>query len=115
MGNIVDINVWIAVDNNGKASRVCVADVGTLNNGDTLRWVNKTGGDIIVFFPHDNVLGNATGHFHHKVANNASYHHAGAAARRTPPGEEEQYSYAIYCAAMNRFAVGGSDPEIIIT
>ncbi len=110
-----DVNVWIAVDSNGTASRVCVADPVKLAPGDKLRWVNNTGDDIIVFFPHDNVLGNTTGHFHHKVPKNAAYAHPGAAARQTPPGSPEPYSYVIYCAATNRFAVGGSDPEIIVT
>jgi hypothetical protein len=109
-----DVNVWMAVDANGKASRVCVADPVSLAPGDTVRWVNNTGADIIVFFPHDNVLGNATGHFHHKIATGASHAHAGGAARRTAPGKPEQYSYSIYCSATNRFAVGGSDPEIIV-
>jgi hypothetical protein len=112
---IVDINVWRALDANGNPSRVCVANPGVLAPGDTPRWNNNTGGDIIVFFPHDNVLGNATGHFHHKIAANGSHHHNHGATRRTAPGKPEQYSYAIYCAATNRFAVGGSDPEMIVT
>ena len=109
-----DVNVWRALDQNGNPSKICVADSVKLAAGDTVRWVNSTGGDIIVFFPHDNVLGNSTGHFHHKVANGASYAHAGGASRRTPPGPEEQYSYSIYCTVTKRFAVGGSDPEIIV-
>jgi hypothetical protein len=109
-----DVNVWMATDANGRASRVCVADPVKLAPGDTVRWVNKTGGDIIVFFPHDNVLGNSTGHFHHKIAKGATHAHPGAAARQTPPGPEEQYSYSIYCTVTKRFAVGGSDPEIIV-
>ena len=110
-----DVNIWVALDGAGKASRVCVADPVALAPGDTVRWVNQTGDDIIVFFPHDNTLGNSTGHFHHKVAKNASYAHPGAASKQTPSGPAERYSYVIYSAATKRFAVGGSDPEIIIT
>ena len=108
-----DVNIWIAVDGAGNPSRVCVADPVALAPGDTVRWVNKTGGDIIVFFPHDNVLGNA--HFHHKVSKTIPYPHPGAASKQTPGGPAEKYSYAIYSTATNRFAVGGSDPDIIIT
>jgi len=110
----IDVNIWIATDAMGRPSRVCVADRVQLAPGDTVRWVNKTGGDVIVFFPHDNVLGNATAHFHHKIANGGSHAQPGGATRRTPPGKPEQYSYSIYCMATNRFAVGGSDPEIIV-
>ena len=109
-----DVNVWMAMDANGRPSKVCIADRVKLAPGDTVRWVNNTPGDIIVFFPHDNVLGNTTAHFHHKIASGASHAHPGAAARRTAAGPEEQYSYSIYCAATKRFAVGGSDPEIIV-
>jgi len=109
-----DVNVWIALDGAGNASRVCVADPVKLQPGDTIRWVNRTGGDIVVFFPHDNVLGNSTGHFHHKVNSGSSYSHPGQATRKNPTGPSEQYNYVIFCAVTNRFAVGGSDPEIIV-
>jgi hypothetical protein len=110
-----DVNVWIATDANGQPSRVCVADPASLDRGDTVRWVNNTGGDIIVFFPHARVLGRSRGHFHHKVTRGESYSHPGRAARRTRGRKPEQYSYSIYCSVTKRFAVGGSDPEIIIT
>jgi hypothetical protein len=110
-----DVNVWIAMDANGQPSRVCVADPVSLDRGDSVRWVNNTGGDIIVFFPHAKVLGRSKGHFHHKVGKNESYTHEGKAARRTRGSKPEKYSYSIYCSATQRFAVGGSDPEMIIT
>lgn len=105
---IVDINVVKA------SGRVCIADPAQLNQGDTVRWNNQTGGDIIVFFPHDDVLGNATKHFFNTIADKASHHHTGGARKKNAAGPAEQYSYAIYCLATGRFAVGGSDPEIII-
>ena len=120
---VKEIKVWLAKDPNpapvlaGNAPvpyRVCVADPVELQPGDTVKWVNKTGDDIVVFFPHDNVLGPTTGHFHNKIPNGASHAHPGAATRKTPPGRKEQYNYSIFCFATNRFAVGGSDPEIIV-
>ena len=112
---IVNIKVWNAVDSNGGPSRICVADPGKISAGDTVRWSNQTGDDIIVFFPHDNVLGNSTKHFFHKIGDKSSHHHTGSATKKNSAGPPERYPYAIYCVATGRFAVGGSDPEMIIT
>jgi len=103
---IVDINVVKA------SSRVCIADQAQLNPGDTVRWNNLTGDDIIVFFPHDDRL--SSKHFFKTVVDKDKLHHTGGAAKKNPAGPPESYSYVIFCVATGRFAVGGSDPEIII-
>ena len=98
-----------------KASgRVCIVDQAQLNPGDTVCWHNQTGDDIIVFFPHADVLGKPSKHFFATIKDKAPLPHAGAATKKIPAGPPEQYSYAIFCLATGRFAVGGSDPEIII-
>ena len=105
---IVDINIVKA------SARVCIVDPAQLAAGDTARWHNQTGDDVIVFFPHDNVLGNAAKHFFTTIPDKASHHAPGAAAKKNAAGPPEPYPYVIFCAATNRFAVGGSDPEIIV-
>ena len=105
---IVDINVVKA------SAKVCIADQAQLSPGDTARWINQTGDDIILFFPHGDVLGKGSKHFFVTIPDRTSHHHAGTAAKKNAGGPPEQYTYVIFCAATSKFAVGGSDPEIII-
>lgn len=75
--------------------------------GDTVTWINKTGSRVIVFFPHDGILGGG-GHFLHPISNNASF---------SPPAlgtvTKRPYKYALYCSITKSFAIG-SDPELIV-
>ena len=105
---IVDINIVKA------SANVCIADQVQLNPGDTARWVNQTGDSVILFFPHEDVFGKGSKHFFATVPDKASHHPAGAATKKNPAGPAEKYTYVIFCRATNRFAVGGSDPEIIV-
>lgn len=43
-----------------------------------------------------------------------SYEHPGGAKRQTTGNQPERYAYAVYCEATRNFAIGGSDPEIIV-
>lgn len=96
-------------------TRVCVANPVTVDTtqADTIAWRNNTNDDIIVFFPHDGVFDhNGKTHFHHKINRGGPPFSAGRAdagkAGRT-------FRYVIFCLETGTFAVGGSDPEVIIT
>lgn len=95
--------------------RVCLVDQQTLNSatGDKANWINHTGDEVIVFFPHDDVLGaGASGrHFHKQVPKGGNYTHPDPAN----PAKKGRFPYAIYCSATQNFAIGGSDPEIIVS
>jgi hypothetical protein len=83
----------------------------TLSVRDDINWVNDTSDAIIVFFPHDQVLGRPIlkDHFHRKIKAGKEY------TQKGPSGASSKgsYLYAIYCAETGTFAVG-SDPEIIV-
>ena len=82
--------------------------VATVSKGDQLQWVNNTTDRIIVFFPHDKVLGagSASNHFMQPIA-------AGASSPLIKTHKSGSFRYAIYCADDDAFAEG-SDPEIIV-
>lgn len=80
-----------------------------LEQGDSIRWVNVTGSPATVLFPHANVFGaNA---FSARMDNTNNNKHAPA----NPAGNvTQQFPYRIFCEATNAFALGNSDPEIIV-
>lgn len=75
---------------------------------DDIRWFNDTGDKIILFFPHDGVLGDDD-HFHQSIADQKKHKRTGPDGSTT----KTTYKYAIYCRATGTFATG-SDPEIIV-
>ena len=75
---------------------------------DDIRWINLTGSKVVLFFPHDSVLGNDP-HFHQTIPNQKRHLRSGPDIGTTPG----TYKYAIYCHETKTFAVG-SDPEIIV-
>jgi hypothetical protein len=93
--------------------QVCKATPGhrKVKNGQRVKWTNHTGGDVIVFFPHDKIFGGSSVHFHHKIHDNHDYEPPKAVSGQT---KGDLFPYAVYCAATNSFAEGGSNPEIII-
>ena len=92
-------------------STVCTVSPGSaglsLAAGDEVRWINNTNDHVIVFFPHDNVLGLGKEHFHKKIDRHGKYPHPGGAA------QAGTFRYVIFCKETGTFAVG-SDPEIVI-
>ena len=92
---------------------ICTVPSVTLGPNDNIRWKNETGDDIHIFVPVDKKHGNGplNGGFNRSVPNNASAD-SGPPIHVTAP---TNYSYAIYCTATGVFAVGGSDPQIIVT
>ncbi len=86
-----------------------------LQAGDNVKFRNRTGSHVIVFFPHDKVFGAAGAHFHHKLD-------PGAANDHTPPqvvvapgaGAPRNFPFVVYSDETRSFAEGNSDPEIII-
>ena len=79
--------------------------------GDTVKWFNLTGGGATVIFPHDGVFGvGVPGQGFGQRIKDTQDHQPGnpvqAGLRHCP--------YKIYCEITDSFAVGSSDPEIIV-
>jgi hypothetical protein len=94
-------------------TRVCFARPARLQPGQRVRWINRTKGDAVVFFPHTTGLGPRI--FCRTISPGKSYKHQ-APARKTNPDQDEpeSFHYAIYCHWRRGFAIGGSDPEIMV-
>lgn len=84
-----------------------------VSSADEIAWVNETDDRVILFFPHDKVLGRPTmkRNFKKSIKKNGTFVIRGPRAS-TP---KKSYVYSVYCQATERFGVGGSDPEIIVT
>jgi hypothetical protein len=81
----------------------------TLKNGvDDVRWTNNTGDKVILFVPHDGLLGDDD-HFHQIIRDTKAHKRSGPNAG-IPAGK---YAYAIFCLANGTFA-HNSDLEIIV-
>jgi len=97
---------------------VCLVETATVNPADTVTWQNDTADDVIVFFPHDDVFGAGSRHFHKTIQPPASGHntyaHAGGAQKKNAGGPPEHYQYVVFCKETMTFAIGGSEPEIIV-
>ena len=104
---VVDINITQVA-----GTRVCIVNPTQLQPGDKVRWVNTTQDEVVVIFPHKSGLGAHV--FCHTVAANDDYRHQAAAGKKNPVGPPETFRYAVFCQSTGRFAVGGSDPEIIV-
>jgi hypothetical protein len=93
---------------------LCFVVNPTIQQGDKVTWTNKTTADVVLLFPHTAGLGPNV--FCHTIAAGQTYHHLAAANKRNPaPGSaQEVFRYALFCHSVGRFAIGGSDPEIII-
>jgi hypothetical protein len=92
----------------------------SLQVGDTINWRNRTGARIIVFFPHDTALGtvvagvpNPKAHFHLRIPAGGNDGPAEGALSQGA-GTVVSFPYVIWCNATNDWAIGSSDPEIII-
>lgn len=90
---------------------ICVVKPGIFHlgagNNIRLEWKNSTGGEVVVYLPEDDLDavdrevripdGNTKG-----------------TTFRNPRGTGSHYSYAVYCCQTKSFAVGGSEPEMIV-
>lgn len=117
-------------------SRVCVVKTKELDSkkGQRANWVNNTGKAVVVFFPHDDVFdedGDSKGkragrrgkraggtkqregktgkRFFQLIPKDGEYKTGPVNGNKTGP-----FRYAVFCFATGRFAIGGSDPEIIV-
>ena len=92
----------------------CLADPAHLKAkpGDSITWVNQTGGEVTVFFPHDNVF-KSKGRFNLKVDKGKT---DGPREPLDNPGEgrPRSFRYAVFSEETGSFAQGHSDPFIII-
>ena len=94
-----------------KASGVCRTGAHLhASNGDDIEWDNQTGGEVTVFFPHDNVLGLGSKRHHFPI----SHRHKHSPGRLHGQPKGQRLPYAVYCSINNTFAEGNSTPEIII-
>lgn len=92
----------------GSACQVSPSPARLTTAVDDIRWINQTGGKVIVFFPHDQVLG-TDDHFHQSIADTKKHVRTGPDTGTT----KTTYKYAIFCHVTKTFATG-SDPEIIV-
>jgi hypothetical protein len=102
------VDVTIRQDSAGTGCTVSPSEAKLKNGRDDIRWSNETGDKVVVFMPHDGVLGDAD-HFHQTIHDTKKHQRTGPSSG-TPKGG---YKYAIYCDATGTFATG-SDPEIIV-
>jgi hypothetical protein len=93
-------------------TKVCYVPAPTIQQGDKVTWTNTTTDDVVLLFPHTVGLGSHV--FSHVIAAGQTYHHLAPADKKNPAGPEERFRYALFCRSAGRFAVGGSDPEIIV-
>ena len=80
--------------------------------GDTVTWKNRTGGRVIVLFPHDGVFG-AMNHFHVPIADGTDQTPANAVVSPAA-NDPRHFPYAVFCAVTKSFAEGNSSPQIIV-
>ena len=81
--------------------------------GKKVKWVNLTGGEVIITFPHANVFGNPSDAFIVTLAPaGADSHHTTRAV--VGQGGSKNFPYSVYCEAVSDFAYGNSNPEIIV-
>lgn len=86
----------------------CVVDPGSIQVGTVpidVQWKNETGDEIEVFVL-SRPLGNPR-----PITINPS---ASAPIRIQPKVSSGRFTYAVYCHQTNSFAVGGSEPEMIV-
>ena len=100
-------NQLIAVVKRGTECRVVPPSV-VLDHNDTIAWLNLTGDDVTVLFPHAGVFANHANAFA-QTLNDQNKHDPGQASNVT-----KAFPYAVFCKATGTFAVGNSDPEIIV-
>jgi hypothetical protein len=93
-------------------TNVCFVINPTIQQGDKVTWTNRTTADVVLLFPHTAGLGANV--FCHTIAAGQTYHHQATANKRNPAGNPEVFRYALFCHSAGRFAIGGSDPEIIV-
>ena len=80
--------------------------------GRDVTWINNTAERVIVFFPHDKVLGNLLKKaFHHSVKAGKDFTKAGPSDSAL---KGVHFRYAVYSQQSDCFGVGASDPEIIV-
>jgi len=94
------------VENTG----ICVVIPGSFHTQgiNRVEWINETGGDIDILVP-DGRVGARRKHLSHKPNG------PDKGIDFIPQGGNgEEYPYAVYCHATRSFAVGGSEPEMIV-
>jgi hypothetical protein len=104
MASVFDITISVQAGV-AKATKV------TAKPGDNVNWVNNTGDRVILFFPHDGIFSLGS-HFHHSIGKNG--HHQPLTTIVAQPVAKKHCPYAIWCDATGTFAIGNSDPEIIV-
>jgi hypothetical protein len=107
MAKVHDVTIWIDGAGIAKATNVPLA-----KPGDNVNWINTTTAKAIVFFPHGGVFGSGSGHFHHQIKDGDSFKPARAVVRQST--RKRTCRYAIWCEETHAFAIGNSDPEIIV-
>ena len=101
-------DVTISIDGGiAKATNVPSAKLG-----DKVNWINTTADDAIVFFPHDGVFGAGSLHFHHTIPSGKPFQPKKAIVKQLV--KKRICNYAIWCQESMSFAIGNSDPEIIV-
>ncbi len=91
---------------------ICIAAPGSapVGVGGKVSWTNNTGGLVTVYFPHDGVLGRRR--FEKDIEDGETYIHPEPAKKKG--SGEQRYTYAVYSEITKNFAIGGSDPDIIV-
>ncbi len=91
---------------------ICIASPGSapVDAGGKVSWTNHTGDLVTVYFPHDGVLGRRR--FEKDIEDGETYIHPEPAKKKG--SGEQRYAYAVYSEVTRNFAIGGSDPDIIV-
>ena len=101
-------NQLIAVVKRGTECRVVPPSV-VLDHNDTISWLNLTGDDVTVMFPHAGVFGVHAGAAFAQSVGHGNKHDPGAVQNLT-----QACPYCVFCQVTGTFALGNSDPEIIV-
>jgi hypothetical protein len=79
--------------------------------GDTVLWRNRSTDRIVVFVPSTDPFGAVHSE---DIKNSADSKTPSTVSYNPSSGNSKTFPYAIWCDATNDWAVGNSDPEIII-
>jgi hypothetical protein len=102
----------LTVRKHGKTCKVMAKGSVTpvLALADTVEWRNRTGDRVVVFFPHANVFGTTL----LKDVADGSSSGAFPVTLVVGAGNSKTFRYGIWCDQTDDWAVGNSDPEIIV-
>ena len=77
------------------------------NSPDSVRWLNKTQGNVILDFPIVSVFEEGSRLQAHVIPPGKSHH---VTVHATPP--EGRHTYSIFCEETKTRAIGNSEPEL---